>query len=89
MLIIHTFAALVMSMIINSAKNISNQSNNLHTSSLKDNYSNDNSDKNGNNENLQTSTLKPRTSNRRRLLKRGEEKKKTGMDNIGKLDNIG
>ena len=78
-----------MSMIINSAKNISNQSNNLHTCNLKDNYSNDNSDKNGNNENLQTSTLKPRTSNRRRLLKRGEEKKKTGMDDIGNLDNIG
>ena len=73
-----------MSMIINRAKNISNQSNNLHTSSLKDNYSYNN----GNNDNLQTSTLKPRTSNRRRLLKRGEEKKKTGMDNIGQLDNM-
>ena len=89
LLIILTFAALVMSMIINRAKNISNQSNNPNTSNLKDNYSNDNNDNNGNNDNLQTSTLKPRTSNRRRLLKRGEEKKKTGMDNIRKLDNIG
>ena len=77
-----------MSMIINRAKNISNQSNNPNTSNLKDNHSNDNNENNGNNDHLQTSTLKPRTSNRRRLLKRGEEKKKTGMDNIGQLDNM-
>ena len=50
-------------MIINHAKNISNQSNNLHTSNLKEKYSNDNNDNNGENDNLHMSNLKDNYSN--------------------------